>query len=120
MEVIDAPCPWHASDPAQPSDIHRDLVIVGYLNGGPAFYARQATDDDIALGWHLTRELAKIAQLVGNDDAEAILAEIPSAYRTWLDTNGYDPADAWIRQRLTDLILNRGESTLPGLDHPAT
>ena len=118
--LIDNPCPWHASDPAQPGDLPRSPLIVGHPDGGPAFYARQATGDDIALGRYLTRELAKIRQLVVNGDIEAILAEIPPAYRNWMDSNGHDPADTWIRQRLTDLILNRGHSTLPGLDDPAT
>jgi len=112
--IIDNPCPWHASDPA-PSD---DLIIVGHADGGPAFYARQATGDDIALGRKLTRELTSIRQLAVNGDAEAILGEIPPAYRNWMNSNGYAPADTWIEQRLTDLILNRGRSMLPGFDGP--
>ena len=53
-----------------------------------------------------------------NGDTEAILAEIPPAYRNWTDINGHDPADTWIRQRLANVILNRGHSMLPGFDDP--
>jgi TPR repeat protein len=112
--IIDNPCPWHASSSAQPDY----LVMAGHPAGGPAFHVRHATGDDIALGRKLTRELTRIRQLLVNGDAEAILDEIPSAYRNWMDSNGYDPADTWIQQRLTDLILNRGRSILPGFDGP--
>lgn len=113
--IIDHPCPWHASDPAQPDD----LVIAAHSDGGPAFYARHATGDDIVLGRKLTRELTRIRQLLVDGDAKAILGEIPPAYRNWMDSNGYDPADTWIQERLTDLILNRGQSMLPGFGGPA-
>ena len=91
--IIDNPCPWHASSPAQPDD----LVMAGHPDGGLAFYARQATGDDIVLGRKLTRELTRIRQLVVNGDVEAILGEIPPAYRDQMDSNGYDPADTWIQ-----------------------
>jgi TPR repeat protein len=113
--IIDNPCPWHASSPAQPDD----LVMAGHPDGGLAFYARQATGDDIVLGRKLTRELTRIRRLVVNGDVEAILGEIPPAYRDQMDSNGYDPADTWIQQRLADLILDRGRSLLPGFDGPA-
>jgi len=113
--IIDNPCPWHVSDPGQPDD----LVMVGHPDGGPGFYARQATDDDIVLGRKLTRELTRIRQLLIDGDAKAILGEIPPAYRNWMDSNGYDPADTWIQERLTDLVLNRGQSLLPGFGGPA-
>lgn len=116
--IIDNPCPWHVSDLAPLDDRPRSSILVSHLDGGPSFYARQATGDDIALGRHLTRELAKIRQLVVNGDTEAILAEIPPAYRNWTDINGHDPADTWIRQRLANVILNRGHSMLPGFDDP--
>jgi hypothetical protein len=116
--IIDNPCPWHASDPAQAGDFPRPPVIAGHPDGGPVFYARQATGDDIVLGSRLTRELAKTRQHIVNGDTDAILAGIPPPYRNWMASNGHDPVDTWIRQHLTDLILNRGQSTLPGFDDP--
>jgi hypothetical protein len=114
--IIDNPCPWHAGGPAQPDD----LIMAGHPDGGVAFYARQATGDDIVLGRNLTSELTRISQLVANGDVETILGDIPPAYRDWMNSNGYDPADTWIQQRMTDLILNRGQSMLPGFDGPVS
>ena len=113
--VIGAPCPWHASDPAQPDD----LVMAGYPDAGPAFYARRATGGDIALGRKLSREVTRFRQLLVDGDAKAILDEMPSEYRSWMDSNGYDPAETWIQERLSDLSLNRGQSMPPGFDGPA-
>jgi hypothetical protein len=83
--------------------------MAGYPGGGPAFYARKATGDDITLGRRLSRELAEIRQFLVNGDTDAILTEIPSAYKNWMASNGYDPVDTWTQQRLADLILNRGQ-----------
>jgi TPR repeat protein len=114
--IIDTPCLWHASDPAPPDD----LVMAGHPDGKSAFYARKATGDDIALGRKLTRELTRIRQLTASGDTDAISGEIPPAYRNWMNSNGYDPVDTWLQQRLTDLILNRGRSLLLDVDSPAT
>jgi hypothetical protein len=66
--------------------------------------------DDIVLGHRLGAELQTLIERV-ND--LAVLAEIPAGYRKWMRANGYDPLDAWLDQRLTDVVLNRGHVAVP-------
>ncbi|MEV0222181.1 hypothetical protein [Streptomyces sp. NPDC050704] len=35
---------------------------------------------------------------------------MPPLYRDWLISRGQELEDAWLNQRLTDIVLNRGKS----------
>lgn len=89
--------------------------MVGNPTAGPAFYAREATGDDVGLGRALAAELKELTSLMADESADALLAEIPPSYREWLSSRGYDPVEAWLELRLTDIVLNRGHSIMPGL-----
>lgn len=50
------------------------------------------------LGRRLTREMAELETLTG-EGRPAVIAAIHPNQKTWLEANGYDPADAWLDQR---------------------
>ena len=115
MGAVDDVCPWHAIDPAGSISSPRNPLLVGDPGAGPAFYAREATGEDAKLGRTLAAELTELASLIVAADADAILAMIPPSYREWASSQGYDPVEAWLDMRLTDVVLNRGHSIAPDL-----
>lgn len=115
MNAVDNVCPWHAIDPTRLISSPRQPLMVGDPTAGPAFYAREAISDDAGLGRTLAAELKELASLMADGDADAILANIPPSYREWTSNQGYDPVEAWLELRLTDIVLNRGHSVMSGL-----
>ncbi|MGP3917663.1 hypothetical protein [Nonomuraea sp. 10N515B] len=110
-----APCPWHGAESGQPVDVPTTAVInMRDLTTGRGFYARIATAGDIELGRRLTAELHELAELV-ESGPEAVRAAVPAPLRRWLEENGYDPVTAWVDQRMTDIILNRGQTNLDAI-----
>lgn len=113
MSVVNEKCPWHGGDTGMLPEVPASQTIVLKQPGDRgSFYARQATGDDIALGERLARELQDLVVKMASDKL-ALAKEIPPKYRKWLYANGYDPLDAWFDQRLTDILLNRGENSTP-------
>jgi TPR repeat protein len=115
MSAVDDVCPWHAIDPAGTISAPQTPLMIGDPGAGPAFYAREATGEDVELGRTLAAELTELASLIAVADADAILAMIPPSYREWTSNQGYDPVEAWLDMRLADIVLNRGHSVTPAL-----
>jgi TPR repeat protein len=114
--MIETDCPSHdrTLDVAR---VRRGPELVAFRDHttGATFYTRQASGQDIALGRRLGQELRHITRQLVRKDPDVILADIPVAYRHWLQDNGYDPAAAWIDQRFSDIVLNRGDSIFPDI-----
>ncbi|MFG3710849.1 hypothetical protein [Micromonospora sp. NPDC047730] len=113
ISTVGTNCPWHGGETGQavPRPDHETIALTNPADG-VSFYARKATGDDIALGERLAEELRQLMDKVTNDKL-AVIKEIPLKYRKWLYANGYDPLEAWLDQRLTDIVLNRGVGSVP-------
>ncbi|TJZ50359.1 trypsin-like peptidase domain-containing protein [Streptomyces piniterrae] len=106
--VVALACPWHGAESGQPLDIPDGVpVALRDRDCGTAIYARQATGEDIALGKKLADALQAFTEQRAASDRSSILAEIPPQYQDFLRAGGYDPVEAWLEQRLVDIILNR-------------
>lgn len=113
INVVGQNCPWHGGDTGDLPEVPAsETIVLKQPNSDSSFYARQAKGDDIALGERLAGELQELMEKMVNDKL-AVVKEIPPKYRKWLYANGYDPVDAWLDQRLADIVLNRGENSLP-------
>jgi hypothetical protein len=114
MNAIDANCPMHSPLPGDNGPLTgQGVTQFSSSDDGATFYARLAAGDDVALGRHLTDELRHVIGLRASDDADDVLAEAPAVYAQRVRDLGFDPADAWTEQRLTDIVLNRGQSEMP-------
>ena len=106
-------CPWHGRAAGRPIlSPASEAVRVEDPSSGFSFFARRASAADVDHGERLAGQLRElVAKIVGRDE-QALLAEIPDRQLDWLRANGYNPVDAWLDRRLTEIILNRGRVVL--------
>ena len=108
IEMVMVNCPWHGGASGVPiTSPITALISLRDPKMQAVYFAQAAIGDDIALGRQLGRELRTLIERVGEGKL-AVLAEIPAGYGKWMRANGFDPLDAWLDQRLTDIVLNRG------------
>lgn len=113
LEMVGVNCPWHGGAAGRPIlSPAGEVVRMQDPGSGFSFYARRASDEDVDLGGRLAGQLRELVAKIVKEDRQALLAEIPIRQRDWLRANGYDPLDAWLDQRLTDIVLNRGRVVL--------
>ncbi len=106
--VVGLRCPWHGGVEGQPLGIPEGVpVALRAPDTGVALYARRATGEDVALGRRLADGLQDLTAKMAAPDPAAVLAEIPPAHLQFLRSEGYDPVNAWLQQRLVDIVLNR-------------
>ncbi|WP_336047738.1 hypothetical protein [Streptomyces sp. CA2R101] len=106
--VVDLRCPWHGGAEGKPLGIPDGVpVALRDPDTGVALYARRATGEDVALGRRLADGLQDLTAKMATPDPSAVLAEIPPPYLRFLRSEGYDPVNAWLQQRLVDIVLNR-------------
>jgi hypothetical protein len=107
IEMTTANCVWHGAEsrqfPAPPPNATISLVD---RRSGVAYLTRRAVGDDIQLGRELTRQIKELISSSRDD----LIASVPGALRDHFVEDGYDPAEQWIQTRLTDIVLNRGNS----------
>jgi hypothetical protein len=99
MQMPDVPCPWHGglSSPL-PDGPEGDLLCVIQSGTRALFY--DVTDQ------------------VMRTPPGHVPGSVPTHFRRWLYENDPDPMNAWLDQRLTDIVLNRGADTIAALDRP--
>ncbi|MFJ9127839.1 hypothetical protein ACIRJS_27440 [Streptomyces sp. NPDC102340] len=108
-----APCPWHAETLAgtEGKDLPDTLVVQPH-GTDVLIHVRRAAADRHELGRELSRCLAALFGLIA-DGEQAVLEQIPAGYRNWLANNTPAPANAWVDQRLMEILLNHGRTALP-------
>ncbi|MEV5210890.1 hypothetical protein AB0K35_25780 [Micromonospora sp. NPDC053740] len=112
INVVGENCPWHGGETEQDMPIPaNETIALTHPGSGASIYVRKATGSDVALGEQLAADLQGLMEKATNNKL-ALVGEIPPRYRKWLYANGYDPLEAWLDQRLTDIVLNRGEVTV--------
>lgn len=113
MQLVDFPCPWHGglSSP-MPRGPEGDILCVTQTGTQATFYARRAQGEDLALGRDLSGQLREVVAQVLRTPPDEVPLEVPEHYRTWLIENDPDPMNAWLDQRLADIVLNRGNDTI--------
>ncbi|MBS2965824.1 sel1 repeat family protein [Actinocrinis puniceicyclus] len=102
--MVTMECPWHATVTVADG---RPPLFVWHGPEGPAFFARIASGVQAELGQRITSAIRELLAMTESGDQAGITADIPSEYRDWLESNGYNVAEAWLNKRLTDLVLNR-------------
>ena len=107
------PCGWHGAETGRPVQVSRSGTLV-YTDAGkpPFFYIRRALPEREVLGQRISRELKRVLAMSDQDMAAVVEGMHPS-YRAFLGEEGYDPRDAWMESKLTDLILNCNPSSNP-------
>lgn len=106
--VVGLRCPWHGGTEGQPLAIPEGVpVALRDPDTGVALYARRATGEDVALGRRLADGLQDLTTKMAAPDPSVVLAEIPPPYLQFMRSEGYDPVNAWLQQRLVDIVLNR-------------
>ncbi|MFI7131338.1 tetratricopeptide repeat protein [Nonomuraea sp. NPDC050153] len=113
--VINEVCPWHAEGSTIAPEARKSMVFLRWRAEQGGFFAREATGHDVELGCSLTESLRTLIGQIASATENSIDVEIPAAYSAALRRHGFDPRSAWFEQRLTDIILNRGESELEPL-----
>lgn len=113
LSMVNYNCAWHGAETGHPIvSPAGEMIDMHDPRTGRSFYARHARADDTELGGQLAEQLRDLGDKLDRNDQLAILAEMPAKYRNWLRAHGYDPVEAWVEQRLTDLVLNRGRVTV--------
>lgn len=112
--VIRSACPWHGAEGGTVilSPAGEPVAFNDPSGNNPTFYARAAAGESIALGQRLTRELTELEALTSQGSA-AVIAAIHPKQKAWFDARGYDPAETWLTQRVTDIVLNQGRDSMP-------
>lgn len=110
---LTVPCPWHSPTliGASGADLPDQMVVQPH-GTSVQLHVRKTAPDRHELGAELASRLAHVLEKAQQGD-DALLDDAPTGFRTWLIANTEDPAEAWLKHELCEIILNQGRSAIP-------